>query len=148
VAIVTEPGLDLLGDSAARVCKSCWCSVERWFSPPPVAEGEDEVVQWVTAVDLELGEAMVEGVPVPRLESTRRRIPSQVKAAIGGTVCTRVIGRAALWVHSGLVIDDKTPERWELELEPAAERTCAIEAGHPVSSPRWRGHWNEITGIQ
>jgi hypothetical protein len=67
--IVTEPGLDLLGDDARRVCKSCWRMVERWLSPPPVAEGEADVLRWMVAAVLEIGEAMVEGVPVPRLES-------------------------------------------------------------------------------
>src|SRR5487761_1101310 len=57
VAIVAEPGLDLLGDDAGQMCKACWRSVERWLSPPPAAEGEDEVVRWITAVVLETGEA-------------------------------------------------------------------------------------------
>ena len=92
VRIVTEPGLDLLGDDARRVCKSCWRIVERWLSPPPVAEGEADVLRWIVAAVLEIGEAMVEGVPVPRLESIRRRVRSELKSTIGGSVHTHVIG--------------------------------------------------------
>lgn len=146
VAVVTEPGLDLLGDDVDRLCGSCWRSVERWLSPPPAAEGEDEVVRWIMSVVLETGEAMVEGVPVPRLESIRRRVRSELKAAIGGSVQTRVFGRSALWVHSGLVIDSMTPERWQREMRAAADRMSAIEAGQPVDPPRWRRRWDEITG--
>lgn len=122
VAVMTEPGLDLLGDDVDRLCRSCWRSVERWLSPPPAAEGEDEVVRWIMSVVLETGEAMVEGVPVPRLESIRRRARSELKAAIGGSVQTRVFGRSALWVHSGLVIDSMTPERWQREMRAAIAR--------------------------
>jgi hypothetical protein len=57
-----------------------------------------------------------------------------------------VFGRSALWVHSGLVIDSMTPERWQLEMRAAADRMSAIEAGHPVDPPRWRRRWDEITG--
>jgi hypothetical protein len=148
VAIVTEPGMDLLGDDASLVCKSCWRSVERWLSPPPVAEGEDDVVRWIAAVVLETGEALVEGVPVPRLESIRRRVRSELKAAIGGPVQTRVFGRHALWVRSGLVVDAKTRGQWQREMRTAAERMWAIEAGEPVDAPRWRRRWDEITGTR
>ncbi len=148
VAVVTEPGLDLLGDDAAQLCKSCWRSVERWLRPPPAADGEDEVVRWISAAVLETGEAMVEAVPVPRLEAIRRRVRSELKAAIGGSVQTRAFGRGALWVRSGLVIDAKTPEQWQRELHAAAERMWAIEAGQAVGAPRWRRHWNDITGIR
>ena len=148
VAVVTEPGLDLLGEDVDRLCGSCWRSVERWLSPPPAADGEDEVVRWIMSVVLETGEAMVEGVPVPRLESIRRRARSELKAAIGGSVQTRVFGRSALWVHSGLVTDSKTPERWQREMRAAADRMSAIEAGQPVDPPRWRRRWDEITGSQ
>ena len=92
VRIVTETGLDLLGDDVRRVCKSCWHIVERWLSPPPVAEGEADVLRWIVAAVLEIGEAMVEGVPVPRLESIRRRVRSELKSTIGGSVHTHVIG--------------------------------------------------------
>ena len=91
---------------------------------------------------------MVEGVPVPRLESIRRRVRSELKAAIGGTVHTRVIGLDALWVHSGLVLDAKTPEQWQREMRAAAERMWAIESHQPVGAPRWRRHWDDITGIE
>lgn len=148
VAIVTEPGLDLLGDDAGRMCKSCWRSVERWLSPPPAAEGEDGVVRWITTAVLEIGEAMVEGMPVPRLESIRRRVRSELKAAIGGTVHTHVIGSDALWVRSGLVLDAKTPEQWQHEMRAAAERMWAIESHQPVDAPRWRRHWDDITAIE
>jgi hypothetical protein len=76
VGIATDCNLDLLGDDAGRLCKSCWRSVERWLSPPEAAEGEDEVVRWLTAVVLEVGEAMIEGVPLSRLEPIRRRVRS------------------------------------------------------------------------
>ena len=148
VAIVTEPGVDLLGSDAGRMRKSCWRSVERWLSPPPAADGEDEVVRWITTAVLELGEAMVEGVPVPRLESIRRRVRSGLKAAIGGTVHTHVIGLDALWVRSGLVIDAKTPEQWQRDMRAAVERMWAIESHQPVGAPRWRRHWDDITGIE
>ena len=148
VAIVTEPGVDLLGSDAGQMCKSCWRSVERWLTPPPAAEGEDEVVRWITTAVLEIGEALVEGVPVPRLESIRRRVRSDLKAAIGGTVHTRVIGSDALWVRSGLVLDAKTPEQWQREMRAAAERMWAIESHQPVGPPRWRRHWDDITGIE
>jgi hypothetical protein len=148
VAIVTEPGVDLLGDDAGRMCKSCWRSVERWLSPPPAAVGEDEVVRWLTTAVLEIGEAMVQGVPVPRLEAIRRRVRKELKAAIGGSVNTHVIGRNALWVRSGLVIDAKTPEQWQRELHAAMEEMWAIEVHQPVDAPRWRRHWDDIVGIE
>lgn len=148
VTIVTEPGMDLLGDDTGQLCKSCWRSVDRWLSPPPAAVGEDEVVRWVTTAVLEIGEAMLEGVPVPRLESIRRRVRAELKAAIGGSVHTHVIGRDALWVRSGLVIDAKTPERWQQEMRAAVERVWAIESHQPVGAPRWRRHWDDITGIE
>ena len=148
VAIVTEPGVDLLGDDAGRMCKSCWRSVERWLSPPPAAVGEDEVIRWLTTAVLEIGEAMVQGVPVPRLEAIRRRVRKELKAAIGGSVNTHVIGRNALWVRSGLVIDAKTPEQWQRELHAAMEEMWAIEVHQPVDAPRWRRHWDDIVGIE
>ncbi len=147
VRIVTEPGLDLLGD-ARRVCKSCWRIVDRWLSPPPVAEGEADVLRWIVAAVLEIGEAMVEGLPVPRLGSIRKRVRSELKSTIGGSVHTHVIGVNALLVRSGLVIDARTPEEWQKELHAAAERMWAIEAGEPVDAPRWRRRWEDITGIR
>lgn len=148
VAIVTEPGLDLLGEDASQMCRSCWRSVERWLSPPLAADGEDEVVRWITTTVLEIGEAMVEEVPVPRLEPIRQRVRSDLKAAIGGTVRTHVIGRDALWVRSGLVLDAKTPEQWQKEMRAALERMWAIESHQPVGAPRWRRHWDDITVIE
>ncbi len=96
VAIVTEPGLDLLGDDAGRMCKSCWRSVERWLSPPHPSDGQTEVVRWLTTAGLETGEAMVEGVPVPCMGSIRRRVRAGLKVAIGGSLHTHVIGHDAL----------------------------------------------------
>ena len=148
VRIVTEPGLDLLGDDARLVCKSCWRIVEGWLSPPPVAEGEADVVRWIVAAVLETGEAMVEGVPVPRLVSIRQRVRSELKSTKGGSVHTYVIGLNALLVRSGLVIDARTPEQWQKEMHAAAERMWAIEAGEPVDAPRWRRRWEDITGIR
>jgi hypothetical protein len=109
VRILNEPGLDLLGDDAHLVCKSCWRIVEGWLSPPPVAKGESDVLRWMVDAVLETGEAMVEGVPVPRLESFRRRVRSELKSIIRGSVHTHVIGLNALLVRSGLVTDAKTP---------------------------------------
>ncbi len=146
VAIVTEPGLDLLGDDAGLVCKSCWRSVEGWLSPPPAAEGEDKVVRWIVAAVLETGEAMVEGMPVPRLGPIRGLVRSELKRAIGGEVRTVVVGGAALWVRSGLVIDAKTSEQWQQEMYAAVQRVSAIEAGRLVEPARWRRHWHEIMG--
>ena len=111
------------------------------------SKGESAVLRWIVAAVLETGEAMVEGVPVPRLESFRRRVRSELKSIIRGSVHTHVIGLNALLVRSGLVIDAKTPEQWQKELHAAAERMWAIEAGEPVDTPRWRRRWEDITGI-
>jgi hypothetical protein len=42
VAIVTEPGVDLLGSDAGQMCKSCWRSVERWLSPPDASAKRED----------------------------------------------------------------------------------------------------------
>jgi hypothetical protein len=93
---------------------------------------------------LETGEALIEGVPVPRFESFRRRVRSDLKAAIGGSVRTERIGPTALWVWSGLVQDAKTPERWQEEMRAAAQRMSDIYVGREVEPPRWRQHWDDI----
>ncbi|MDA8310711.1 MAG: hypothetical protein M0Z46_08870 [Actinomycetota bacterium] len=144
---MTEPGADLLGDDAGRMCKSCWRSVERWLTPPPPTSGEDDVVRWLTTAVLESGEAMVQGVPMLRLEPIRRRARAALKAAIGGSVNTHVIGRDSLWVRSGVVIDAKTPAQCQHDLRDAMERMWAIESHQPVAAPRWRRHWDDISGI-
>jgi hypothetical protein len=43
---------------------------------------------------LEDGEAMVERMPVPRLESLRHRVRSELQAAIGGSIRSAKIGHA------------------------------------------------------
>jgi hypothetical protein len=99
-SMIADRSLDLLGEHRGLLCQSCWRTVEGWLSPPPAAAGEDDVVHWVVATVLEIGEAMVEGVAVPRLESLRRRVRSELKAAIGGSVRTSKIGHDSLWVSS------------------------------------------------
>jgi hypothetical protein len=136
--------LDLLGEHRRLLCGSCWRTVEGWLSPPPPVEGEDAVVAWIVSTVLEVGEAMMEGVPVPRIESVRRRVRSELKAAVGGSVHTSKIGPTTLWVSSGIVNDAKTPERWQAELRAGMERVWAIENGQEVDPPRWRRHWSEI----
>jgi hypothetical protein len=145
-AVLDDPEFDLLGEHRGLVCRSCWRTVERWLSPPPLAPGEDEVVHWLVETALAVGEAMVEGVPAPRLEAVRRRARSALKAAVGGSVRTEAIGGHAVWVRSALVIYAKTPERVQEELHTAMERIWAIEDGLPVGSPSWRRRWVDITG--
>jgi hypothetical protein len=143
--MVTDPALDLLGEHRGLVCQACWRIVEGWLSPPSPAAGEDDVVRWVVGTVLETGEAMVEGVPVPRLESLRRRVRSELKAAIGGSVRTTKIGQCGLWVWSGVVNDAKTEERRQEEMRAAVKRMTALEDGQPVEPVRWRRHWSDIT---
>lgn len=141
---VIQTDLDLLGEHRGRLCQSCWRTVEGWLSPPPPAGGEDGVVHWVVETVLEVGEAMVEGVPIPRIESLRRRVRSEIKAAVGGSVKTSKLGPATLWVSSGLVNGAKTPERWQQELHAAMQRLWASEDGQEIEPPKWRRHWSEI----
>ena len=117
------------------------------WSRPPAAEGEDAVLRWVINAVLESGEALIEGVPVPRLEAFRRRVRSELKAMMGGSVHTSRIGAAVLWVRSGLVPDAKTPERWQEEMHSAVRRMEDVEAGRPVEPARWRGRWLGIIEI-
>lgn len=140
--------LDLFGEHRRLLCGSCWRIVEGWLQPPPPAVGEDDVVDWIVVTVLEIGEAMIDGVPVPRLEWVRRKARSELKAAVGGSVRTSKIGQNTLWVCSGLVVDAKTPERWQAELRAAMERVSAVEDGRPVEPVRWRRHWSEITGTE
>ncbi len=100
-ALVAEVSLDLLGEDRGLLCRACWRAVEGWLTPPPAPAGEDDVVAWVLGAVLETGEALLEGVPVPRLESLRRRIRSELKAAVGGSVRTTKVGEGVLWVWSG-----------------------------------------------
>lgn len=79
------------------------------------------------------------------MESFRRRIRTDLKAAIGGSVRTEKIGPAALWVWSGLVHGAKAPERWQEEMRAAAQRMSDIDDGRVVEPPRWRQHWSDIT---
>jgi hypothetical protein len=141
-------GLDLVGKDRGRLCQACWRTVEGWLSAPPPSTGEGEVIRWVVATVLETGEAMVEGVPVPRLESIRRQIRSELKAAIGGTVRTAKMGQSALWVWSGIVNDAKTPERLQEEMRAAAERMWAPDDAPPVEPARWRRTWSEIVDAE
>jgi hypothetical protein len=62
-------------------------------------------------------------------------------------VQARVIGTNALWVHSKLVIEAKTPEQIEHELREAVMRTWPVEGEQPAAGREWRRHWNEITGM-
>jgi hypothetical protein len=87
---------------------------------------------------------LIEGVPIPRIESLRRRVRSELKAAVGGSVRTAKIGPTTLWVWSGIVNDAKTPERWEAEMRAAMERVSAVQNGQEVEPPRWRRHWSAI----
>ena len=137
--------LDLLSSPEQWMCSSCWRIVEGWLAAPPPVKGEDAVVRWVVNAVLEVGEALIEGVPVPRLEALRRRIRSELKATIGGSVQTSRVGPAALWVRSGLVQDAKTPERWQEEMIAGVQRVDDVNAGRSVEPTRWRGHWREIT---
>lgn len=82
-----------------------------------------------------------------RLEPIRRRVRAALKAAIGGSVDTHVIGRDSLWARSGVVIDAKTPEQCQHDLRDAMERTWAVASHQPVAALRWRLHWDDITGI-
>ncbi|MGH8989077.1 MAG: hypothetical protein ACRDXC_10880 [Acidimicrobiales bacterium] len=67
--------------------------VERWLSPPPAAVGEDEVVRWLTTAVLEIGEVMVQRVPVPRLEPIRRRVRAALKGHLSRDL---VVGAAGI----------------------------------------------------
>ncbi|GAC1596780.1 MAG: hypothetical protein NVS3B21_20840 [Acidimicrobiales bacterium] len=58
--------------------------------------GEGEAIAWAVATVLEIGEAMIDCVPIPRFESIRRAIRSELKAAIGGSVRTAKIALASL----------------------------------------------------
>jgi hypothetical protein len=122
--------------------------VEGWLQPPPPAAGEDDVVAWIVATVLGGGEAMIDGVPVPRLEGVRRRARAELKAAIGGSVRTAKIGPSTVWVSSRLVNDAKTPERWQVELHAAMQRVSRAQVGRPVEPVRWRRHWSEITASE
>ena len=137
-------GLDLLGADQRRLCQSCWRAVERWLHAPGPARGESEVIAWAVATVLEIGEAMIDGIPIPRFESIRRAIRSELKAAVGGSVRTAKIGPASLWVWSGLVNDAPTPEARAEELHAAAERMWTLDRGEPVPPARWRRDWSEI----
>jgi hypothetical protein len=143
--LVADLSVDLLDDPWGLLCKSCWRIVEGWLSPPPPGDGEDEIVAWIIRTVLTSGEAMVEDVPAPRLESLRRRVRSELKQAIGGSVRTTSVG-TALIVDSLLVLDAKTPERLQAELRAAADRVSALEEGHAVEPPKWRRRWREIVG--
>ncbi len=138
--------VDPLSSPEPWMCSSCWRIVEGWLATPPPVEGEDAAIRWVVNAVLEVGEALIEGVPVPRLETFRRRIRSEIKATIGGSVQTSRIGPAALWVRSGLVQDAKTPERWQEEMRAGLQRLEHSKAGRQLEPPRWRGNWREITG--
>ena len=99
---------------------------------------------WIVSTVLEVGEAMIDGVPVPRIESLRRRVRSELKAAVGGSVHTAKIGPTTMWVSSGVVNDAKTPERWQAEMRAGMQRAWAMKDGQEVEPPRWRRHWSEI----
>ncbi|MGH9055704.1 MAG: hypothetical protein ACRDYY_07555 [Acidimicrobiales bacterium] len=135
---------DLLAGRDWLGCRSCRRIVEGWLSAPPPAEGEEAALRWLLDAVLEVGEALIEGVPLPRVEAFRCRVRKELKAMIGGAVRTERIGPAALHIRSGLVQDAKTPERWQEELHAAAQRMWDIQSGRPVDSPRWRRHWNDI----
>jgi len=131
-------GLDLLGADQIRLCQSCWRAVEGWLVIPGPARGEAEAIAGAVATVLEIGEAMIDGVPIPRFESIRRAIRSELKASIGCSVRTAKIGPASLWVWSGLVNDAKTPECRAEEMQAAAERMWTVEQGEPVPPARSR----------
>ena len=146
--VVIVDDVDLLGEHRRLVCRSCWRAVEGWLGPPPPAVGEDDVARWLVETALEVGEALVEEVPAPRVEAIRRRVRSELKAAIGGSVRTEQIGDDGLWVWSGLVNDAKTPERWQHEMRTAVERMWALDDGVPLEPARWRRRWTDITSSQ
>ena len=137
-------GIDPLGAQRHRLCQSCWVIVEGWLSPPPPAAGEDSVAAWLLTTVLRVGEALVEEVPVPRMEALRRRIRAEVKAAVGGSVSTRAISPSTLWVSSGLVNGAKTPERWAADIQAGLERLQSFQDGEDVPPASWRGRWSEI----
>jgi hypothetical protein len=144
-ALVDEGSLDLLGEDRGLLCRGCWRTVEGWLTPPPATAGEDDVVAWVLSAVLETGEALLEGVPVPRLEWLRRRTRSELKATLDGSVRTTKVGEGGLWVWSGLVNGAKTPEAWQDEMRAAVDRMEALDAGQAVAPARSRKHWSEIT---
>ena len=137
-------GLDLLGADQRRLCQSCWRAVEGWLRTPGPGSGESEAVAWAVATVLEIGEALIDGVPIPRFEPIRRAIRAELKAAVGGSVRTAKIGPASLWVWSGLVNEARTPEARAEEMQAAVERMSMLDQGDPVPPARWRGDWNEI----
>lgn len=139
---------DLLAGRDSTGCRSCRRIVEGWLSAPPPVEGEEAALRWVLHAVLEVGEALIEGVPVPRVEAFRRRVRQELKAMIGGSVRTERIGAATLWVRSGLVQDAMTPESWQKQMSDAVRRMDDIEAGRPVAPPRWRCHWRDITDAE
>ena len=101
------PTTDLLSSPEQWMCSSCWRIVEGWLAAPPPVKGEDAVVRWVVNAVLEVGEALIEGVPVPRLEALRRRIRSGLKATIGGSVQTsRRAGRPVGALRTGTGCQD------------------------------------------
>ena len=145
--LVIFDDVDLLGEHRRLACRSCCGTIEGWLSSPPPAVGEDDVVRWLVETALEVGEALARG-PALRLEAIRRRVRSELKAAIGGSVRTERIGDEGLWVWSGLVNEAKTAERWQHEMRTAVERMWALDNGVPVEPARWRRRWTDITSSQ
>jgi hypothetical protein len=140
--------LNLFGGPAERVCRSCWRIVEVWLTAPPPAEGDDEVAHWVANAGVEDRPGVDRGgASAPCEGALRRRARSEIKAAIGGSVRTALVGRGALWVRSGLEQDAKTPEHRQDELRSAVERRWNLEAGHPVEPARWPRHRRDISEI-
>ena len=137
--------VDPLGAQRHLLCQSCWLIVEGRLQPPPASDGEDTVAAWLLRTVLQFGEAMLEGVPVPRMQSLRARVRSDIKAAVGGSVTTRTIGPTTLWVSSGLVNGAKTPERWQAEMRAGMERMEAAGRGEVLAPAAWRRHWSEVT---
>jgi hypothetical protein len=103
------------------------------------------VAAWLLRTVLQFGEAMLEGVPVPRMQALRARVRSDIKAAVGGSVTTRTVGPTTLWVSSGLVNGAKTPERWQAEMRAGMERMEAAGRGEVLAPAAWRRHWSEVT---
>jgi hypothetical protein len=46
------------------MCASCWRILESWLAAPPPIASEDAGVRWAVKAVLEVGEALIEGVPV------------------------------------------------------------------------------------